>query len=355
LTNQQYPVIPTQVEIYVAGLEAQTAVLTYNTIVPGFDNLTLTPAGYPGIPGPPTFGFGPNWIGGTELVALTDNQAVPLYGMTPNIITSNVVYSPTYYYYDNNPLYVPGNLLDGVYNTLGMYSMMVPVTNVNFGSITGVYQFYDETAMMGYLSLRFSMPGHYLSLLKYLIQAVSINITIYNSLQFITYNDIITGVVDNGDGTFTLENTGSTPLIFDNNGQSYTIRVSVNTSPVNDPGQVMATLTSIGYTPSTFVGPRGDLNIGPPYASQADELAYADIQPLLTSNALFFNRNIDSVSSLVYYNFSSLGNTPNDIYNNIDSNATAGMAIHGSVYYQGEAFMSTFIVTNSDAPQIFRM
>jgi hypothetical protein len=355
LTNQQYPVIPTRVEIYVAGLEAQSAALTFSTIIPGFDNLTLTPANYPGDPGPPTFGFGPNWIGGTELVALTDNQAVPLYGMTPNIITSNANYIPTYYYYDNNPLYAPGNLLDGVFNTLGMYSMMVPVTNVNFGSITGVYQFYDETAMMGYLSLRFSMPGDYLSLLKYLIQVVTINITIYNTLLDIAYSDIITGVVDNGDGTFTLENTGYTAQLFDNVDQSFTIRVSVNTTPVNDPGQVMATLTSIGYTPSTFVGPRGDLNIGPPYASLADELAYADIQPLLTSNALFFNRNIDSVSSLVYYNFSSLGNTPNDIYNIIDSNATAGMAIHGSVYYQGEAFMSTFIVTNSDAPQIFRM
>ena len=129
----------------------------------------------------------------------------------------------------------------------------------------------------------------------------------------------------------------------------------MNTTPVNDPGQVMATLTSIGYIPSTFVGPRGDLTSGGPPASQADELAYADIQPLLTSNALVSNTNIDSVSTLVYYNFSSLGNTPSDMYNTIDSNATAGMAINGSVYYNGEAFMSTFIITNSDAPQIFRM
>jgi hypothetical protein len=355
LTNQQYPVIPTRVEIYVAGLEAQAAVLTFSTIIPGLDNLTLTPFGYPGILGFPTYGFGPNWIGGTELVALTDNQAVPLYGMTPNIITSNNTFINTYSYYNNNPLYVPSNLLDGVFNTLGMYSMAVTLTNVNYGSITGPYQFYDETAMMTYSSLRFRMPGDYLSLLRYLIQAVSIHITIYNSQLIIFYNDVITGVVDNGDGTFTLENNGFAIQLFANNGESYTIRVFVNTTPVNDPGQVMATLRSVGYTPSTFVGPRGDITLGGPPASQADELAYADIQPLLTSNALFSNTNIDSVSSLVYYNFSSLGNTPNDIYNNINSNATAGMAINGSVYYQGEAFMSTFIVTNSDQPQIFRM
>ena len=354
LTNQKFPVIPTRVEIYVAGLEAQAAVLTFSTIIPGFDDLTLTPAGYPGNPDPPTYGFGPNWIGGTELVALTDNQAVPLYGMTPNVITSNVIYSP-YYYYNNDLRYVPSNLLDGVFNTLGMYSMAVPVTNVNYGSITGPYQFYDNTPMIGYLSLRFNMPGHYLSLLTYLIQSVSINITIFNTLLYNVYNGVITGVVDNGDGTFSLENTGLTTQLFDNNGDSYTIRVFVNTMPVNDPGQVMATLTSIGYTPSTFVGPRGDLSLGGPPASQADELAYANIRPLLTSNALFSNTNIDSVSTLVYYNFSSLGNTPNDTYNNINSNATAGMAINGSVYYQGEAFMSTFIITNSDQPQIFRI
>ena len=355
LTNQQYPVIPTSVEIYIAGLEAKAAALTFSTIIPGFDDLTLTPFGYPGNPGFPTYGFGPNWIGGTELVALTDNQAVPMYGMTPNVITSNILFTPTFYYYNSDPLYVPTNLLDGVFNTVGMYSMAVPVTNVNYGSITGAYQFYDETAMMSYFSLRFSMPGHYLSLLTYLIQAVSINITIYNTLLYNVYNGVITGVVDNGDGTFTLENTGSPTQLFANNGDSYTIRVFINTTPVNDPEQVMATLTSIGYTPSTFVGPRGDLSTGPPYASLADELAYADIQPLLTSNALFSNANIDSVSTLVYYNFSSLGNTPNDIYNTIDSNATAGMAINGSVFYQGEAFMSTFIITNSDQPQIFRM
>jgi hypothetical protein len=357
LTNQQYPVIPTRVEIYVAGLEAQAAALTFSTIIPGFDNLTLTPFGYPGDPNPPTFGFGPNWIGGTELVALTDNQAVPLYGMTPNVITNNVLYIPTYSYYNNNPLYVPSNLLDGVYNTVGMYSMAVAITNVNYGSITGAYQFYDDTAMMGHLSLRFSMPGDYLPLLTYLIQAVSINITIYNTILVAVYNGVITGVVDNGDGTFTLENTGSPSQLFDNNGESYTIRVFVNTTPINDPDQVMATLTSIGYTPSTFVGPRGDLGTGPPYATLADELAYADIPSLLTSNALFSNTNIDSVSTLVYYNFSSLslGNTPNDIYNSIDSNATGGMAINGSVYYQGEAFMSTFIITNSSQAQIFRM
>ena len=188
-----------------------------------------------------------------------------------------------------------------------------------------------------------------------LINVIS-HVVIFNKITLrFPFNDIITAIIKNGDGTFTLKNSSYTSALFANINEPHSIVIYVNTTPVNDPGQVMATLTSIGYTPSTFVGPRGDLSTGPPYASLADELAYADIQPLLTSNALFSNTNIDSVSTLVYYNFSSLGNTPNDMYNNINSNATDGMAINGSVYYNGEAFMSTFIVTNSDKPQIFRM
>jgi hypothetical protein len=316
----------------------------------------LTPAGYPGDPNPPTFGFGPNWIGGTELVAITDKQAVPLYGMMPGVITSNIVFDPIYYYYNSDPLYIPSNLLDGVFNILGMYGMALTVTNVAYGTISGSYQFYDETALLGHLSLRFDMPGKYFSLLPYLIQAVSISIAIYDiNLQTFIYNDVITGIINNGDGSFTLENTGYPTQLFANIYELYSIRIYINTTPVSDPGQVMATLTSIGYTPSTFVGPRGDISLGGPPPSLADELAYANIQPMITSNALFSNTNIDAVSTLVYYNFSSLGNTPNDVYNTIDSNATAGMIITASVYYNGEAFMSSFTITNSDQPQVFIM
>lgn len=96
-------------------------------------------------------------------------------------------------------------------------------------------------------------------------------------------------------------------------------------------------LSTINYIPSTFVGPSGSV-------SGADQLASANIVPLLTSNALFTSRPIDAINRLAYYNLNSdLGNVPSGI----DSNATANMTITGSVYYKGEAYQSTFSTNTS--------
>jgi len=358
LKGQISPVISTCVDIYVAGLESQSAVLTFNTMIPGFDDISLTPFGYPGNQSI-NHGYGPNWMGGTELLALTDAAATqvlapPLYNLTPIVTTNNTSIPNPYLYYNNNPQYSPSNFLNGVFNTLAMYGTFLPVTNVS--AITGTYQFYDETILGGPLSLRFNMPGNYLVLLPYLIQNVSITVYIFDlTTGNLIYNSPISDIVNNGDGTYSLQdNTIAVPL-FTNVGDSCIVFISVGTIPINEPGQVMAALTSVGYTPSTFVGPSGHLGLGGPPYSLADELAYTDIQPYITSNALFTSITIDAVSTLTYYNFSTLGNTPNDIYNHITSNATTGMSITGSVYYNGDSYQSSFITTNSDKPQVFHI
>ena len=157
LTKQTRPVVPTKVNVYIVGLQSQMVTTTFNTLVPGFDDILLTPQNY-GTSG------NTRWIGGQELIAVTDSNYYPLYGKTPAVVTTrSVLPSPNYTYYGNNLLYQPSNLLNGPYNTIGAGMTSTTMTN---GYVAGGNWIIDNSVSNGYLFMKAALTSGLLTTLS---------------------------------------------------------------------------------------------------------------------------------------------------------------------------------------------
>jgi len=139
LTQQSTPVISTVVNVYIAGLQAQKASVNFNTIIPGFDTINIVPVNY-GVP----FPANTRWIGGQELIAITENQNFPLYNLPITVTTTKPGPPTPLTYYNNNALYQPSNLLNGPINTASNLNVVIVQTPSTFvgpsGNILGADQ-----------------------------------------------------------------------------------------------------------------------------------------------------------------------------------------------------------------------
>ena len=209
LTQQRYPVVPTTMNVYIVGLQSQLATTSFNTIIPGFDDILITPQNYPN----PSENI--HWIGGQELVCITDDNNYPLYGLLPNVVPK--AGSP-YYYYDNNTLYKPINLTEGPYNTIGTINDGMVSTTMTQNYLAGNNWLLDSSASSGYLSM-------YISLTTGLMTCLA-NVTALGATARLTISDPTDGVtisftpqitVDSIESGIYIYNLTVAPCLVDNN------------------------------------------------------------------------------------------------------------------------------------------
>lgn len=101
---QSSNVLPTQMRVYVTGAPTQAATTSFFTVMPTFDRVQMIQ---------PTLPF-TGYVGGTELVAITDVGGFPLLNTPISMTATSGRIS-----YDNTSAYIPQNINNGLLNQAG--------------------------------------------------------------------------------------------------------------------------------------------------------------------------------------------------------------------------------------------
>lgn len=298
----------TTVRAYIVGkpMEATESTIGY-TIVPYCERITMSTNGT-------------SFLMGNEVVGITDVGSYP----TNNAVAPSVTSQSGNTSYDNNIQYGASNLFNGVLNRMGAFGYSTIMLNGTAGH-TVVNGLTDISYTYGY-------PTFYVNT-GYNVLANLSTLQAYGSQITATFSDI------NGTFSFVCQEV-NTPITLQ--GYSY---LSNNTIPPNSytftsPSTffrfsytpVLSTYTTDFYTESNFIGP-SSFALPDPSATMATSISPQ--YPL---------------STLSFYNITDAG-APTygcNIADNIIRTYTPGA---GNGYY----FTSTFILTNSQDAQVFRM
>jgi hypothetical protein len=302
LTNQLVPVVPTTVKTYIVGNPNDVATTQFFTILPTFDSVTVTPAGG-------------NFIGGQELVAITDSNRYPLNGLNPNVVFTNVL---NYSSFNGDPLYGAPNLVNGLLNSAGARGYTATSITVGASNIPGNFQ--ETSAASGYADFYVNLVGYFAPLNN--LQALNSQITVTLSNISNSYTFLATNIVQQVGSLYRLYNTGVAKG--SNTFTSGSAAITYKYTPVT------AISSFTGYTESSFVGPTS--------AGTPDPITRAVVSPNLTTP-------MDAVSTLTFYNL---------IGGPITAGQTAGMSITGSLTFNLSTFASTVTTTSATSAQVFR-
>lgn len=312
LRNVSTPVIPTKLRTYVVGKPTEALENTFNTILPVFDKMILYPRTYA-----QTSNL--QFIGGGELVAVTDDGNAPLYTVPITVAGTTAVTS-----YSNNPAFAASNLVNGLSNISVVLAGTKTIRSRTSGTSVSVGQMFENTAQRGYRSfvINFSTPTYFTAMSNILFRysnATPLRFTISsltNSSQVVSFTPNL--VEPFGGGAWIVANSTLntlTPLFTTDNAQcAFTTAFSTT-----------------AYTESNFIGP-----IGP----AADTAAYAEIAGLGLSS------NMTPLSTLTYLNVGPSAPIA-------ESNAH-GNAIVASFGFGGQTYISTFVLS-SLTTQIFTL
>jgi hypothetical protein len=307
LKNQTSPLITTSVRSYIVGDVNNVQTNSFVTVLPTFDTIYLRSPGYPVVTG---------FVGGQELVSVSDSGKFALNGLIPTMFITN---SLNYKSFNNDPIYSANNLLNGILNTAGARGYTPSTITVGPSNVVG--QFQEMSLNSGYPDFYINLPGYFgaLNTLQSFNSQITFTIkNVTNSYSFLAQNIVLqTG------GLYRILNSNISKT--SNTFTSGTANISYTYSPV------FAISSFTGFTESTFVGPTS--------AGNWDSVI-ARIQDIGLTNT------VDPVSTLTFYNV---------INGPITSNQTAGMTIEGTVVFNGVQYSSTFTVTNQTSAQIFRI
>lgn len=303
LTNQTVPLIPTTVNTYIVGNSTDIATTSFNTILPTFDYIYAYS---------PVAGF----AGGQELVAITDSNRYPLYGIAPNVYITNTL---NYSSFNNDPQYSAPNFTNGLLNSAGARGYTPSTILVGNSNIAG--QFQETSATSGYADFYVNLPTYFEPLKT--LQAFNSRITFTISSATNSYTFFGSNISSMSGGSYRLFHTGIPKT--SNTFTSGSASIRYNYSPV------FAISSFTGFTERSFVGP---VSAGNPDPSVITEMPSVGLTPIN-----------DPVSTLTFYNV---------IGGPITSNETAGMRLQGTVSYGGNNFTSTFVTTNATSAQVFR-
>ena len=123
---QSSNIFDTTVRVYIAGAPTDAATRSFFTLMPTFDNVRMLS------PQPPARAY----VGGSELVAVTDIGSYPLY--STNIVLTTISGQPSF---DGSSNFIPQNINNGLINRVGangynITSLLCSTSMVN--SITGL-------------------------------------------------------------------------------------------------------------------------------------------------------------------------------------------------------------------------
>jgi hypothetical protein len=307
LKNQTSPLITTSVRSYIVGDVNNVQTNSFVTVLPTFDTIYLRSPGYPVVTG---------FVGGQELVSVSDSGKFALNGLTPTMFITN---SSNYKSFNNDPIYSANNLLNGILNTAGARGYTPSTITVGPSNVVG--QFQEMSLNSGYPDFYINLPGYFAPLNRLQTFNSQITFTINNVTN--SYSFLAQNIVQQTGGLYRISN--NTISKTSNTFTSGTANLSYTYSPV------FAISSFTGFTESTFVGPTS--------AGNWDSVI-ARIQDIGLTNT------VDPVSTLTFYNV---------INGPITSNQTSGMTIEGTVVFNGVQYSSTFTVTNQTSAQIFRI
>ena len=324
LTQQLVPVVPTNINIYIVGLQTQLATTSFNTIIPGFDDIFLQPYNYPNA------GENIHWIGGQELVGVTDSSNYPLYGLTP--VVTPAVGSP-FLSYNNDPLYIPANLLDGPYNTFGA-NLSISTVMIN-NVLAGANWVFDDsvTSGIGYLTMYISLINNFITTLAAVTaQGLTARFTISNFTDnnFASFTPTITfDSVYGGNPLYKL-NVVNCPLtnnIFANIGSHCYLDVNLRQYFFTDTGGADNQGNPGGGNPLDSGLHTVDYTAGPGYGWYNDNSGYPDVPGSWYSGwgtqgtSGLYPYLVDAINAISYRNAGIINATFNAIvwvYNSIN-------------------------------------
>ncbi len=308
LSNQLVPVIPTYVRTYIVGNQRGYAETSFNTVLPTFDYMVLQPAGYPAAT---------KFMGGTELVAITDTIRYPMANATSIVTaTNNNVLS-----FNSDPRYASQNLINGILNRAGALGQDPYFIIYGGSNVSG--QFSENSVNSGFADFYVNLNNYFPEVSTLQQYGSQITFTLSNAQNAYTFPARqITNINNNLYRIFNSSITKTTNT-FTTIGQTCYIRYRYS------PLQYIS--SSVLYNESTFVGPAGPANPDP--------------ATFLNINGLALSARMDPVSTLTYYGFSNAPINPSDI---------DGMAINANLSYGGITYGSTINVTGSALTQVFR-
>ena len=307
LTNQLLPMVSTFVNTYIVGNSTDIATTTFHTMLPTFDYIYAYSPGYPAATG---------FVGGQELVAITDANRYPLNGLVPNVYR---VSPSNYACFDNDPQYSASNFTNGLLNSAGARGYTPSTILVGPSNVAG--QFQETSATSGYADFYVNLPTYFEPLTT--LQALNSQITFTISSATNSYTFLGSNITQVSGGLYRVFNTGVPKA--SNTFTSGSASIRYNYSPV------FAISSFTGFTESSFVGP---VSAGNPDPAVTVEIPNTGLTILK-----------DPVSTLTFYNVINGPITPNE---------TAGMRLQGTVLFNGVNYSSTFLTTNTTSAQVFR-
>jgi hypothetical protein len=310
LTNQTNPFVSTTVLTYIAGNYANANSTAFTTLIPQFNQIQVYSARYPGA--------APTYIGGTEIVGVTNAGNYPF---TNTTITSPI-FTP-------DAVYGPNNLFSGTLNNLGSNGTVATAIVLGASNVSG--QFSEASV---------TFPDFYVNLPNYF--------TYIGPIQ--AFGSPFTFTFSNATNIYSFSTTTLTP-VSGNLYRVYNPGISKSGATFTTPGQTSyikynyvlpTTLTSNSlYKPSTFLGPpfRTPSTTGPPQTTYAS----------FTSNSYAYTN--DAISTITYYNVTS--NTPiSTLGTAIGQTSTAGMLITANLTVNGITYATRFS-TSGAATDVF--
>lgn len=310
IRNASEPLVGTTVKTYVVGKSQESADVSFFTVIPTFDTLTLNPRN----PGAAT-----QFIGGAELVGIADTSNYVLYNAPISTFTSG--FSPsTFYNGDSN--YKETNLVNGLLNYTGFIGQTPSTLRVGASNILG--QFSENSAAVNYADFYVNLGQNYFTnLINMRSLGSEINVVFSNATK--SYNFTATNIDNLGGNLFRVYNPSVVKATntFITGGEVVFIRYSC--TPVDSVFDVG------GYTEYNYVGP---YNTGTP-----DPAVFTRLGNLGSMAAM------RPFSTIVYYNF-----TPTAP---VDASNANSNTIDAQFIYLGEAYRSTLILSTTSA-QLFR-
>lgn len=303
---QSSNLLDTTVRVYIAGAANQAATSSFFTLMPTFDTVRMISPQLPSTA----------YVGGTEIVAITDLGGYPLYSTNISLNTSQISY-------DNTTTYIAQNINNGILNQVGAIGAAGSQLTVNPNPNATSNIFTEASATFGSTVFFINIGNNYFNNISTISNfggrfrfTLSSSAALYSfDVSSLTFSTGTTNVwrVDGGipkpTNTFT---SGSATLLY-----SYT--------------NVNAISSSGSYFESTFCGPA----VGLPSSGIVAIMNSVNLSAVLTP-----------VSTMLYYNL--LGNP-------VSGAQTNGMLIQGIVTNGTSNFTSTFMTNGSSNVQIFRI
>jgi len=127
LTDMPLPVYTTDINVYVLGLQNSGLIGTVNTVIPRFTSLTNIAPATP---------YATNFLGGQELVAITDLGKYPLYGVPTDVVTNTnpPALAPSTFF-NSSYTYTSDNLTTSLFNLTGFNGTSSFVFTYTYGSL----------------------------------------------------------------------------------------------------------------------------------------------------------------------------------------------------------------------------